>query len=303
MGKVIDLTGQKFGRLLVEKRGQSPTGRREAYWDCICDCGEKSTVSGYHLRKGKIQSCGCLQKEIAVQLCKDKAIDYKNQKIGKLQVIEKINDKWKCKCDCGKETFVTSRYLHESKNCSCGCGIVYEKKGSVYNLINQRFGKLTVLEETSLRKKEIVIWKCKCECGEEVLVSTTQLLSGKKKSCGCLQSFGEFLIKKILQENNISFVQQKTFEDCLLPSGNMAKFDFYLKDYNCIIEYDGIQHFQATGGWNTEERFKHQKISDKIKNNYCQNNNINIIRIPYTKKDISLLDLMPNTSNFLLQGE
>lgn len=64
---IIDLTGQRFGRLTVVRRAEnyvSPTGKsRHLRWDCICDCGNKCTVNGDFLKEGRTKSCGCLQKE------------------------------------------------------------------------------------------------------------------------------------------------------------------------------------------------------------------------------------------------
>lgn len=66
MAKIKDLTGKKFGRLTVVKRGESDKHRKMQWW-CQCDCGnpELILVSGTNLRKGNTKSCGCLQKEIA----------------------------------------------------------------------------------------------------------------------------------------------------------------------------------------------------------------------------------------------
>lgn len=64
MRKLIDLTGQRFGRLTVI--GRSSTGKcHNVYWDCQCSCGKKVTVRGDHLREGTIKSCGCLVLEIS----------------------------------------------------------------------------------------------------------------------------------------------------------------------------------------------------------------------------------------------
>ena len=61
---IIDLTGQRFGRLTVVSRAEnyvSPTGKsRHLRWDCICDCGNKCTVNGDFLKEGRTKSCGCL---------------------------------------------------------------------------------------------------------------------------------------------------------------------------------------------------------------------------------------------------
>jgi hypothetical protein len=65
MGKFIDLTGQKFNRLIVLKFAY--INKHKSYWDCICDCGNKIIVYKGNLKNGHTKSCGCLQKEIATK--------------------------------------------------------------------------------------------------------------------------------------------------------------------------------------------------------------------------------------------
>ncbi len=60
-------------------------------------------------------------------------------------------------------------------------------------------------------------------------------------------------------------------------------FDFYIEDLNLIIEYDGFQHFHPVKYWGGEDGLKENKERDLIKNKYCQDNNIKILRIPYTE--------------------
>ena len=86
------------------------------------------------------------------------------------------------------------------------------------------------------------MWRCKCDCGKEVIVQSSNLINGNTKSCGCLkESAGELKIRELLTKNNIRFETQKTFETCRFTSTNaLARFDFYLLDYNILIEYDGI---------------------------------------------------------------
>lgn len=59
------------------------------------------------------------------------------------------------------------------------------------------------------------------------------------------------------------------------------RFDFYLIDYNVLIEYDGRQHFKSIEHWGGEEEFKKRKINDSIKEEYCKNNRIPLLRISY----------------------
>lgn len=73
MGSLIDLTGRRFGRLVVIKRAQDyiyRSGRREPAWKCICDCGKEIDVLGNSLRTGSTNSCGCLWRERTIEASK-----------------------------------------------------------------------------------------------------------------------------------------------------------------------------------------------------------------------------------------
>lgn len=71
MGKLLNLKGKRFGRLLVISYGGmfpiGKYGRRQAKWLCNCDCGNTISVPGSSLRSGKTKSCGCLQKESRIK--------------------------------------------------------------------------------------------------------------------------------------------------------------------------------------------------------------------------------------------
>ena len=142
------------------------------------------------------------------------------------------------------------------------------------------------------------VWKCICDCGNITYVTSERLQNGNTKSCGCLKSKGEMLISKILLDNNIPFEKEKTFKSCTFNTGALARFDFWVNN-SYIIEFDGKQHFENTGGWNNNQLEKTQ-LHDLIKNEWCKNNNIPIIRIPYTIKDINLEDICLETSSYIL---
>jgi hypothetical protein len=82
-----------------------------------------------------------------------------------------------------------------------------------------------------------------------------------------------------LKKVGLVYEIQYTFNDCL----NIKKlpFDFYLPEYNICIEYDGEQHFRPIDYFGGLETFNKQKERDNIKNKYCENNNIEILRIAY----------------------
>jgi hypothetical protein len=97
---------------------------------------------------------------------------------------------------------------------------------------------------------------------------------------GCAESKGEKHIAELLTNKNITFIRQKTFEDC---KGTFRKllFDFYLPEYNTLIEYDGRQHFEAVDFFGGYQSFERMKLHDKIKNEFADKNNIKLIRINY----------------------
>ena len=123
-------------------------------------------------------------------------------------------------------------------------------------------------------------------CGNKWSTPPNSVLHGR--GCPvCKLSHGELEVSKILDKLNIKYERQYKFPDC--KDVRSLPFDFYIKSYNVCIEYDGVQHFMPIrfGKHETEEqlneKFKLQQKRDKIKNDYCKNNNINLIRIPYTE--------------------
>ena len=160
-----------------------------------------------------------------------------------------------------------------------------------YNLTGQRFGKLTVLFEQPERKNRKIVWHCKCDCGNIISVSRSALLRGDKstQSCGCVRlSHGEEKIKAILTKHNIQFEQEKTFPSC---TNRPLRFDFFV-DGQYLIEYDGEQHYkQVNTHWEPLEKVQQR---DRIKDAWCKEHNITLIRIPYTRLNtLTIEDLLP----------
>ena len=203
---------------------------------------------------------------------------------------------WNCICECGTECIIRGDQLRSGTAKSCGCifrevsaekcrKVGQNNKGRAAahrkNLINQVFGRLTVIEyhETINGRGH---WRCLCECGEEIIVSTDHLLSGHTKSCGCMTSVGEEKIKKIFTENDISYIPQYGFDD--LVDKSKLRFDFAIFKNDklfCLVEYQGTQHYQNLEGklWNSPQEH------DKMKREYCKKRNIPLIEICYKDFD------------------
>ena len=195
---------------------------------------------------------------------------------------------WKCQCDCGNIINIRGDYLRTGHTQSCGCKkleiTANTGKNKIKNYVGKRFGHLTVIEDSGKRETNgSVSWKCQCDCGNIVYVATSNL--PRYISCGCIKSKGEEKIISLLIEMQIPFITQKQFETCLSPeTGRPLRFDFYLPEQHILIEYDGIQHYQyQTTGWNVKERYDNTIKLDKYKNQWCEENNIPLIRIPYTE--------------------
>lgn len=118
MGRGIDLTGRKFGKLTVVDQAPNKEGQRGNWWNCLCDCGNAKVASAKSLNAGDTQSCGCLNK---------------NDLIGKV------------------------------------------------------YGRLTVKAEGVEKKSKKRTWVCECSCGSTSIATTSDLVTGHTRSCGCLQ--------------------------------------------------------------------------------------------------------------------
>lgn len=169
-----------------------------------------------------------------------------NTKINKWTVLNIYTDKRHpealCECECGTIKKVGLYNLIKGMSKDCGCGrkkTLSELKSS--NLVGQKFGKLTVIEklkESSKFKRRL--YRCKCDCGNEVIVQSNSLTSNHTSSCGCLNSYYNMYIEQYLKKINIDYI--KEYRICI--DDVQYRFDFLLPKYNLMIEYDGIQHFE-----------------------------------------------------------
>jgi hypothetical protein len=143
------------------------------------------------------------------------------------------------------------------------------------NEIHNNYYDYSKLDYTGRSKKSIII--CPKHGEFEQRIHTHILGSGCKK---CSQSNGEKLISHILNEMNIEFKIEHQFSDCKYKY--KLKFDFYIPSKNLCIEYNGLQHYKPIEFFGGELYFNEIVKRDKIKEKYCQDNNILLIKIKYT---------------------
>lgn len=148
MGRLIDLTGRRFGRLVVLSKADSVKtkyGATQARWNCKCDCGNEIIAKASLLMNGNVKSCGCLKHNNPARFH-----DLTGQKFGRLTVIEFVGKNQhnkaihKCICDCGNITYVTTNQLVIGRTKSCGCLKI---------AINKEIHKTNGLSYTRIRSK------------------------------------------------------------------------------------------------------------------------------------------------------
>lgn len=126
-----------------------------------------------------------------------------------------------------------------------------------------------------------------CGCGKKYITTTTHFIHENKiqcNDCSNRQSKLEKVVELFLKSEGINYIREYRFEDC--RSINTLPFDFYLSEYNMCIEVDGEQHYLPVefGGISKERaivNFAQTQERDKIKTDYCKNNNIQLIRLKY----------------------
>ena len=153
-----------------------------------------------------------------------KKIDLTGQKYNRLTVIKESPKRdssgcvmWECQCDCGNITYASSNALRSNHKRSCGCLNIEQVTKLGHNnyedITGLKFGKLTVISKSDIKKNKRIHWNCICDCGNSYIASGKGLRNGDIQSCGCLKSVGEQKISDLLRENNITYVREKIFDE------------------------------------------------------------------------------------------
>ena len=203
--------------------------------------------------------------------------EYKNNRV-KVDLLHKV---------CGKIYPANpGHFIHTGRRCThCNGGIKYtkdkvltmlkENTGEDYEIIGEYNGMLN-----KSRLKHV-------KCGYEWETAVATYVHNNCVCPKCSSSKGEKAVSEYLDGHNLSYVSQYSFDDCRYK--NKLAFDFAIfTDETCtellyLVEYDGIQHFDPIAFFGGEKGLKARLRNDKIKNDYCNEQGINLIRVPYTE--------------------
>ena len=210
-----------------------------------------------------------------IQECKEKGLD--------LPIESYVNNSTKIKHKCKK------------------CGNIYMKKPSNH-LSGQGCPNCAIDNLANIKKKsqERYIKECKdkgydlpieeyvnahtkidyrCSKGHIYPQTPDDHLRGK--GCPkCNESHGEKYIRNYLDKNNIKYIPQKRFHD--LKDKTYLSYDFYLPEYNTLIEYQGEQHYISKDYFGGDKQLKKQQLHDKLKREYAKNNGYKLLELHYS---------------------
>lgn len=198
--------------------------------------------------------------------------------VDNLDNIHNSQDHVKCQCvKCGKiqQNKKIYDYLN-GKQCYCvnkgtkkTLDVLQNELGDEYELIGEY-----VNTDTKMQFKHK-------KCGQVFSIIPKDLIryKGFCPKCNYRHSHGEYKIKNILDKIGISYIKEYPVK----IQNKVLRFDFFLPEKNIMIQYNGIQHYQSVKFFGGQEKFLKQQEHDKIKSQWCLNNNIKLIIIKYTE--------------------
>ena len=237
----------KYGHIYPQK----PNGHLDGNGCPICSGNNKKTPEEY------------------VKECKEKGYD--------LPIEDYINNNTKIKHKCSKgHIYPQKPNSHlRGKGCPKCKGKQTKIPKEYYDICRNNLYDVPIENY----KSSSALLKFKCLKGHIYSQRASSHLEGY--GCPiCNESHGEKYIRNYLDEHHIKYELQKRFKD--LKDKTYLSYDFYLLDYNTLIEYQGKQHYEENDFFGGKERFKQQQKHDKIKREYAKDNGYKLLELKYT---------------------
>lgn len=248
---------------------------------CICDvCGNEWDAIANNLLRGS----GCRKCYFTSRIKKaDVFIQEVNNINPYIEIIgnyKNNNSKVLCRCLLCNTTWnpVANSLLkgHGCPNCSKNM----KKDTSTFIKQLQQISPNIIVTGKYVNATTPIECKCK-QCGNNWFPLPNNLLLKKYGCPECAESLGEKEIKKYLEHNLIIFERNKKYKELVGIGKRNLSYDFYLNDYNLLIEFQGKQHEQPIDYFGGEKSFVIQKEHDKLKRDYAFNHNIRLLEIWY----------------------
>ncbi len=194
--------------------------------------------------------------------------------------------------ECGNTYEVTpTAFLSKGRRCpKCNGGVAKSKETFINQIAEQYGDEFSLVGEYNGSRNHAKILHH--NCGYTFDVTPDNFLHKNSLCPLCSSSKGEKIIANFLHEKGVCFKTQHSFENM-----TRLKYDFMINVHGemVLIEFDGIQHYEPVNFFGGIEKFKKQQIRDKKKTDFCNQNKIRLIRIPYwevEKIDTILSDIL-----------
>lgn len=255
-----------------------------------------------NIRSRRACSCGCdtVQRRAAAN-----RKDITGEKFSRLTVLEMIWDtrptKCRCICDCGNEIIASSADISSGHTRSCGC--LQQEMASSSNTkdwsghINSK--GIEFLRRSKMNKFGQWLWMCRCPlCKKEFEALPAKININDQMSCGCSKmSNGEVLVERILKDLNVKYDKQYRLDGCSNKQSLLFDFAVHNVDKLILIEYDGQQHYKSIEWFGGEQAYRNTVLRDRIKDNYCKEHNLQLLRLPYYLSDKEIKEKIINVLN------
>lgn len=318
LSKFPDLCNEwDYEKNTINPNEVTPFSGKIIWWKCLvaaCDCHRWKTTINDRTKNNPTGCPFCVNSKICPhnsllakfpKLCEE--WDYDKNLISPNEVAPGSSKIvwWKCsKSQCKCHSWSAVIHSRTNKKLQCGCPFCESKQICMHNSLLSKYPKLC--KEWYYTKNDILPFECspyanikvwwKCSNNEShIWNAVIRNRTALNRNCPyCNFSKGEIAINQLLKSKNIKYIHQKRFVDCI--DTNPLSFDFYLDGYNIIIEFDGIQHFEPIEHFGGTHEFLDRQKKDNIKNKYCKENHISLLRISY--QEIDQIEILFN--NFLL---
>ena len=255
-----------------------------------CSCGDEFVTDWNHFSSGRKCCTDCAKTEQYNQ--KRHSMDYIKERIRERGAeyvsgsYENRKSRLRIRCFCGAEFERTVDSLLRSDRLVCPeCLGDWRSESQAADIVSVRneLAKHGATLLTNTYKNAHQKLSIQCSCGNKFTTSYNQFVSHNKtrcRACTRRESSGELMVRSWLELNDIPFEQEKRFPDC--GGKRPYPFDFYLPKQKMCIEYDGEQHSVERSYYHSSYTHEH----DVVKDQYCKDNGLTMLRIDYTEKDV-----------------
>lgn len=288
MSKLIDLTGQRFGRLIVVCRGEDLTpksGGRKVRWYCKCDCGNDALVTTQNLLRGVTKSCGCFARDydrntfttdMTGWVMKEHGVKDSKVKVINLYKFDKNGAEWNCVCECGNHFVANGRYLRRGRIKSCGCSLnpnIVDMTGWVMKEHGVPDSRITVVKYIGTSNDRKALWECVCECGKVFIANGKEIRSGHTLSCGCLKVERTISANTTHGESASRLYKIYAGMKDRCYNKNNKRYDIYGQKGIKICD-EWLNSYEAFRDWAMSNGYKEDLTIDRINSNgnYCPEN-------------------------------